>query len=53
VTDNPFAFALIRDLVGDHLYLYGCDYPTMQALGAAWNIKITAPQFVLSRAKKT
>jgi hypothetical protein len=27
VLKNPFTFSLIRDLVGDHLYLYGCDYP--------------------------
>jgi hypothetical protein len=53
VLKNPFTFALIRDLVADHLYLYGCDYPTMQMLGSAWNIKITTPQFVLNRAKKT
>jgi len=53
VLKNPFTFSLIRDLVADHLYLYGCDYPTMQMLGSAWNIKITTPQFVLNRAKKT
>jgi hypothetical protein len=53
VLKNPFTFALIRDLVADHLYLYGCDFPTMQMLGSSWNIKITTPQFVLNRAKKT
>jgi hypothetical protein len=53
VLKNPFTFSIIRNLVADHLYLYGCDYQTMQMLGSAWNIKITGPELVLNRAKKT
>lgn len=53
VIRNPFACAIVRYLVADYLYLYGCDYPTMQALGDTWNIKISPPQYLLNRAKKT
>jgi 3',5'-cyclic AMP phosphodiesterase CpdA len=53
VQKNPFAGAVVRDLVADYLYLYGCDFPTVQKLAADWNIKIIAPQLLLNRAKKT
>ena len=53
VVKNPFAWSIVRYLVADYLYLYGCDYPTMQMLGDTWNIKISSPQHLLNRAKKT
>jgi len=53
VVKNPFAWSIVRYLVADYLYLYGCDYPTMQMLGDTWSIKISPPQYLLNRAKKT
>ena len=53
VLKNRFAYLVVRDLVAEHMYLYGCDYPTLQMLGSSWNIKVTAPQFLLPRGKKT
>jgi hypothetical protein len=52
VKKNYFAYSVIRDLVADHLYLYDVDFPTMQALGAKWDIGISAPQFLSNRSKK-
>lgn len=52
VRNNFFAYTILRDLVADFLYLYSTDYPTMQALGDMWDIKVSAPKYLLNRSKK-
>lgn len=49
---NNFAFTVIRELVAEYLYFYERDFPTMQSLGAQWNISVTAPKFLTNRSKK-
>jgi predicted MPP superfamily phosphohydrolase len=52
VQKNNFAHTVVRDLVADYLYLYSVDFPTMQKLGAKWNISVSAPKFLTNRSKK-
>jgi hypothetical protein len=52
VRSNNFAFTVIRELVGDYVYFYERQFPTMQKLGKQWNIAVTAPKFLGSRSKK-
>jgi hypothetical protein len=52
VRKNNFAYTVIRQLVGDYLYLVDNDFKTMQSIGAEWNISVNAPKFVGSRSKR-
>ncbi|HWE84677.1 MAG TPA: metallophosphoesterase [Terracidiphilus sp.] len=52
VQKNHFAYTVMRDIVADHLYLYSHDSPTMQKLGANWEIKVSASKFLINRSKK-
>lgn len=52
VRKNNFTFTVIRDLVADYLYFYERDFRAMQALGAQWNIKVSAPKFIANRSKR-
>ena len=49
---NLFSYTVVRDLIGDFLYLYNTSYQTMQSLGDMWNIKVSASKFLVNRAKK-
>ena len=53
VRKNNFTYAVIRELVADYLYFFEHEFPTMQALGAQWNIKVCAPKYIASRSKKS
>jgi hypothetical protein len=52
VRKNNFTYTVIREVVADYLYFFEHEFPTMQALGAQWNIKVSAPKYIASRAKK-
>ena len=52
VRKNNFTYTVIRDLVADYLYFFEHEFSTMQALGAQWDIKVSAPKYIASRAKK-
>jgi predicted MPP superfamily phosphohydrolase len=52
VRKNNFTYSVIRDLVADYLYFFEHEFSTMQALGAQWNIKVSAPKFLASRSKR-
>lgn len=52
VKDNLYAYTIFREIVGGFLYLNNVDYPSMQTLGAMWEIKVSEPMFLANRAKK-
>jgi hypothetical protein len=41
-----------RELVADYLYFFEHEFQVMQELGAQWDIKVSAPKYIASRAKK-
>jgi hypothetical protein len=53
VKDNVYAYTIMRDIVGDFLYLNSVDYRSMQSLGSQWQIKVSTPTFLVNRAKKS
>ena len=50
--DNAFAFRVTRDIVADHLYLYGNEQRTIQRLTALWSIGVREPKFITNSSKK-
>jgi hypothetical protein len=53
VTRNVFSYTLLRQLIGDFLYLYRVDTRTLQKLGAMFEIAATGPKFLLPDNKKS
>jgi hypothetical protein len=49
---NHFSGTLIRDLVADHIYLFGLDYRVLQSVGQTLDIKVSDPRFHNPRLKK-
>jgi len=51
VARNPFGYAILSNMIADFLYLYRTDVRTMQKLGNLFDIKSTAPEFLLPEFK--
>jgi hypothetical protein len=49
---NHFSGTLVRDLVADHIYLFGLEYRTLQKVGEVLDIKVSDPRFRDPRVKK-
>lgn len=53
VIGNLFSYSLLRQMIGDYLYLYRVDLRTSQKLGHMFNIEgVTSAAFLLPDAKK-
>lgn len=52
VEKNHFTYSVMRDVVADYIFLYNVDFPKMQRLGSQWDIKVSAPKYLLNRSKK-